>query len=130
DGSAHQRPPGVVPRVLRGGGCRLRVPRPLRGAGLADHGGRRAERRPALPFASSRGRRGTVGPIAAALPQKARSPLLRNDSSAYCVLTATLVAPRVTPPASLKRTKTRLLVGSKGTVPAPVTKMPKLGVAS
>jgi hypothetical protein len=48
---------------------------------------------------------------------------------AYCVLTATLVAPRVTPFASLKRTNTRLLAGSKGTVLAPVTKIPKVGVS-
>jgi hypothetical protein len=45
------------------------------------------------------------------------------------VRTATLVDPRVTRPASLKRTNTRLLAGSKGTVPVPATKIPKVGVA-
>ena len=48
---------------------------------------------------------------------------------AYCVLTATLVAPRVTPAASLKRTKIRLLAGSKGIGPPAVTNRPKVGVS-
>jgi hypothetical protein len=43
----------------------------------------------------------------------------RALSSGYCVLTATLVAPRMNPPESLKRTKTRLLAGSKGTAALP-----------
>src|SRR5262245_36524364 len=47
---------------------------------------------------------------------------------AYCVLTATLVAPRVTSPASVKRTKTRFAPGSKGTVPLPVTNTANVGV--
>src|SRR5215475_13150652 len=40
-----------------------------------------------------------------------------------------LVAPRVRPFASLKRTKMRLAAGSKLTGPLPVTKMPNVGVA-
>ena len=45
------------------------------------------------------------------------------------VRTTTLVPPRVTPPfASLKRRKIRFVPGSKGTVPVPVMKMPKVGV--
>src|SRR5262249_22506654 len=40
----------------------------------------------------------------------------------------TLVDPRVTPPVSLNRTKIRLLAGSNGTGPVPVTKMAKVGV--
>jgi len=39
----------------------------------------------------------------------------------YCVRTATLVAPRVTPPASLNTTLMRLFAGSNGTVPVAVT---------
>jgi hypothetical protein len=42
---------------------------------------------------------------------------------------ATLVEPRVTPPPSLKRTKIRFAAGSKGTLPLPWTKIPKVGVA-
>jgi len=43
------------------------------------------------------------------------------------VLTATLVDPRVTPPASLKRTKIRFAARAK--VLVPVMKMPKVRVA-
>src|SRR5262249_6814690 len=43
-------------------------------------------------------------------------------ASLYCVCTATLVAPRVTAPASKKSTNTRLFAGSNGTNPVPVTK--------
>lgn len=50
-------------------------------------------------------------------------------SAHYKVCTATLVDPRVTPPASSKRTKIRLLAGSNGTVPVPVTKIENVGVA-
>ena len=49
--------------------------------------------------------------------------------SSHCVCTATLVAPRVTPWGSRKRTKMRLRAGSKDTVPFPSTKSPKVGVA-
>jgi len=45
------------------------------------------------------------------------------------VLTATLVDPCVTAPASLNRTKIRLVAGANGTVLVPVTKMPKVGVS-
>ena len=48
---------------------------------------------------------------------RCRSPTLR---AVHCVRTATLVAPRVTPPASLKRTKMWVLAGSKATAPVPV----------
>src|SRR5439155_15059258 len=47
----------------------------------------------------------------------------------YCVRTATLVAPRITPPESLKRTKIRFPAGSKGTLPVPVMKIAKVGVS-
>ena len=52
-----------------------------------------------------------------------------HTSKGYCVLTATLVDPRVTLPASLNRTKMRLAAGSNGTFPLPCTKIPKVGVA-
>jgi hypothetical protein len=45
------------------------------------------------------------------------------------VRTATEVAPRTTPPESLKRAKIRLCAGSNGTVPEPCTKIAKVGVA-
>ena len=44
------------------------------------------------------------------------------------VVTATLVDPRVTPPTSVKLTKMRLLAGSNGTWPVPVTKAAKVTV--
>ena len=47
----------------------------------------------------------------------------------HCVRTATLVEPRVTSPPSLNRTKIRFAAGSKGTLPLPWTKIPKVGVA-
>ncbi len=47
---------------------------------------------------------------------------------AYCVRTATLVAPRVTPAESLNRTKTRFVAGSKGTVPVAMRKIANVGV--
>src|SRR5215831_17474219 len=47
----------------------------------------------------------------------------------HWVLTATLVDPRATPPASVKRRKIRLNCGANATVLVPVTKMPKVGVA-
>ena len=47
----------------------------------------------------------------------------------YCVLTATLVEPRVMAPESLKRTKILFVAGSKGTLPPPATKIPNVGVA-
>ena len=49
--------------------------------------------------------------------------------SAYCVLTATLVKPRVTPPLSLKRVKIRFAAASKATLPVPVVKIANVGVA-
>src|SRR5947207_617550 len=52
-----------------------------------------------------------------------------SKEALHCVRTATLVAPRVTPPASLKRTNTRLFAGSKGTDVLPVTKIAKVGVS-
>ena len=52
-----------------------------------------------------------------------------GQSDHCCVLTATLVEPRVSAPASLNLTNIRLAAGSKGTVPAPPTNMPKVGVA-
>ena len=51
-----------------------------------------------------------------------------NSDRSHCVLTATLVEPRVTPPL-LKRTKIRLAAGSNGTLPLPCTKTAKVGVA-
>ena len=63
------------------------------------------------------------------------NPIAGNNSGTprqafnYCVLTATLVEPRVTPPPSLKRTKILLLTGSNCTSPLPCTKIPKVGVA-
>src|SRR5262245_54424598 len=53
----------------------------------------------------------------------------RAPQSPYCVRTATLVEPRVTPLASLNRTNTRFAAGSNGTVPSPATNRPKVGVA-
>src|SRR5262249_54352529 len=47
----------------------------------------------------------------------------------HSVVTATLVEPRVTLPASLKRTKMRLLAGSNGIEPVAAAKIPKVGVA-
>ena len=47
----------------------------------------------------------------------------------HCVLIATLVEPRMTPDGSANWTKTRLFAGSNGTVPEPLTKIPKVGVA-
>jgi hypothetical protein len=47
----------------------------------------------------------------------------------HWVLTATLVDPRGTAPASLNRTKIRLDAGANGTVLVPVTKRPKVGVS-
>jgi hypothetical protein len=46
----------------------------------------------------------------------------------HCVLTATLVAPLVTPPPSLNRTTMRLLAGSNGTFPLPCKKIANVGV--
>ena len=57
------------------------------------------------------------------------SSLPSDLSRAHCVRTATLVAPRVAPAASPKRTNTRLVAGSKGTVAVPVMKMPNVGVS-
>jgi acetolactate decarboxylase len=51
-----------------------------------------------------------------------------DDVRCYCVLTATLVVPRITPVASSKRTKARFLPGSNGTEPLPFTKTEKVGV--
>lgn len=51
------------------------------------------------------------------------------SSPSYGVRTATLVAPRTTPPLSVKRTKIRWMAGSNGIGPLPVTKIPKVGVA-
>src|SRR5579864_342207 len=53
-----------------------------------------------------------------------RSPLLRR----HCERTATEVSPRTLPFESANWTKTRLLAGSNGTVPLPVTNIPKVGV--
>ena len=53
----------------------------------------------------------------------------KHQPTSYCVLTATLVEPRVTLPPSLNRTKIRFAAGSKGTLPLPCTKIPKVGVA-
>ena len=50
-------------------------------------------------------------------------------SLAYSVRTATLVEPRTTPPASLNSTLIRLVAGSNGTVPVPVTNTEYVGVA-
>ena len=56
--------------------------------------------------------------------------LIQSASAlSYCVLTATLVEPRVTLPLSLNNTKIRFPAGSKGTVPLPWTKIAKVGVA-
>jgi hypothetical protein len=56
-----------------------------------------------------------------------------NAASAFypshCVRTATPVDPRVTAPESLNRTKIRFAAGSKGTLPLPCTKIPKVGIA-
>src|SRR5262245_36787293 len=52
-----------------------------------------------------------------------------DQPNQFVVRTATLVAPRVRPPASLKRTNTRLRAGSKGITPAAATKTPNVGVA-
>jgi hypothetical protein len=49
--------------------------------------------------------------------------------SAYCVCTATLVAPRTVPPASLNWTKMRLVCGTNGTAPLAVANIAKVGVA-
>jgi hypothetical protein len=56
-------------------------------------------------------------------------PRQRQIRHAYCVLTATEVSPRSTPPLSVKATKTRLTPGEFATAALPVTKMPKVGVA-
>src|SRR6185436_15282240 len=56
------------------------------------------------------------------------SPLAVRPSS-YWVRTATEVAPRVTPPASLKRRNTRLCAGSLATAPLPLTNTLKVGVS-
>ena len=53
----------------------------------------------------------------------------RNTPTVHCVLTATLVEPRVTPPASLNRTKIRFVAGLKATLPLPATNIPNVGVA-
>jgi hypothetical protein len=47
----------------------------------------------------------------------------------HCVFTATLVEPRVTPLASLNRTKMRLFAGSLPIVLDPVMKIAKVGVS-
>jgi len=52
-----------------------------------------------------------------------------SGSVGHCVRTATLVAPRVAVPASLKRTKIRLVAGLNATVPLPLTKTAKVGVS-
>src|SRR5437867_3405846 len=52
-----------------------------------------------------------------------------ETAAAHWVRIATLVAPRVVPDASLKRTKARLTAGSKATPALPTTKIPKVGVA-
>ena len=53
----------------------------------------------------------------------------RCNGSSHCVLTATLVKPRVTPPLSLKRAKIRFAAASKATLPVPLAKIPNVGVA-
>src|SRR5262249_23473767 len=52
-----------------------------------------------------------------------------RHSAPHWVRTATFVDPCVTPPASLNRTKIRLVAGANATVLVPVTKMPKVGVS-
>src|SRR6476659_137840 len=47
----------------------------------------------------------------------------------HCVVTATLVEPRTTPPESLNCTLIRLTAGEKATAPAAVAKTAKVGVA-
>ena len=49
--------------------------------------------------------------------------------SYHCVLTATLVKPRVTLPLSLKRRKIRWVSGKKEISPAAATKIPNVGVS-
>lgn len=56
------------------------------------------------------------------MPPSATSALIPPIPTPHCVRTATLVAPRVIPPASLNRTTMRLLAGSKGTKPEPLGK--------
>ena len=63
-------------------------------------------------------------------PDVLRSLVRKSPGSAgYFVSTATLVEPRVTPPASLKRTKIRLFAGAKAMTPLPVANIEKVGVA-
>ena len=50
-------------------------------------------------------------------------------ASVYWVFTATLVAPRMRPPVSEKRTNTRWSAGSYGTVAVPMTKTANAEVA-
>ena len=58
------------------------------------------------------------------------SPAMRNGKyQCHWVRTATLVDPRVTPPASLNRIKIRLVAGLKATLPVPCKKIPNVGVA-
>ena len=47
----------------------------------------------------------------------------------YCVRTAALVAPLVTPAESLNRAKIRFVAGLNATLPLPWTKIPNVGVA-
>src|SRR5439155_4949373 len=53
----------------------------------------------------------------------------RDRQGPHCVLTASLVAPLVTPAGSLNRTKMRLCAGSNTTVPSPLMKIANVGVA-
>src|SRR4029450_3187986 len=68
-----------------------------------------------------------------ALPRKEETSTLSmrvvTATSSHCVLTATLVEPRVTAPESLNRTKILLAAGSNETLPLPCTKIPNVGVA-
>src|SRR5262249_33422637 len=66
-------------------------------------------------------RRGYPAPVRRHIIDPHRTPRLMPRVLHCVVSTDTLVDPRVTLP-SLKRTKMRLLPGSKGTVPPPVTK--------
>jgi len=54
---------------------------------------------------------------------------VRFSAVACCVLAATLVLPRITAPVSVKMTNARFAAGSKGTVPLPWTRIPKVGVS-
>src|ERR1700689_987246 len=57
-------------------------------------------------------------------------PKASGPGCRYCVCTATLVRPLVLPSEPVNCTKMRLVPGSKGIVPPPLTKMLKVGVAS